>query len=69
MVTLWLKYLKGRTISPGNLIQVGITMAKIVKGGTLSPEELVRVGTTVVEVGKVRCFKSRNVSSCWYHCD
>ena len=44
-------------------------MAKIVTGGILSREKLVGVGTTVVEVGKVRCFKSRNVGSCWYHCD
>jgi len=58
LVTLWLKYLKGRNVSPGNFIQVGITVAKMVKGGILSPEELVHVGTIVVDVVKGWCFKS-----------
>jgi len=33
LATLWLKYLKGRTLSPGNLVHVGITVVRMVKGG------------------------------------
>jgi hypothetical protein len=56
LVTLWLKYLEGRTLSPGNLVQRGITVAKMFKGGILSPEELVYIGFTVAEVVKGRCW-------------
>jgi len=58
LATLWLNYLEGRTVSPGSLFQVGITVAKMVKGGILSPEELVHVGTTVADVVEGWCFKS-----------
>jgi hypothetical protein len=58
LVTLWLKYLEGRAVSPDNLVHVGITVAKMVKGGILSPEELVDVGTRVAEMVKGRCCKA-----------
>jgi hypothetical protein len=68
LVPLLLKYLEGRTVRPGSLIHIIITVAEMVKGGILSQEELVHVGNTVAEMVKGECCKSGKVGRCWYHC-